>query len=161
MLHIHLPDHLGLLIPETTVLNQFGFVLFIGVAIDTFVVRTFIVPAAVTAFSLSGCSLSGAWSSMRNRGSHESPGGTGRMEYLNAAPSYDGEVKSMWRSKDVDVNWWPAMVSRVVLSPSGEDAALLAGYDNPNDYITDQLKNAESDEIPTAHDQTNLTIYDI
>jgi uncharacterized membrane protein YdfJ with MMPL/SSD domain len=40
----------GLLLPDTIVLNQYGFSLFIGVAIDTFFVRTFLVPAVVTAF---------------------------------------------------------------------------------------------------------------
>ena len=35
----------GLLIPNTVVLNQYGFALFMGVAIDTFLVRIFVVPA--------------------------------------------------------------------------------------------------------------------
>ena len=34
----------GLLLPKSTVLNQYGFALFIGVAFDTFVVRTVVVP---------------------------------------------------------------------------------------------------------------------
>ena len=39
------------MIPETFVLNQYGFILFIGVSIDTFVIRTVIVPAVVTIMS--------------------------------------------------------------------------------------------------------------
>ena len=38
----------GLLLPKATVLNQYGFVLFMGVVIDTFLIRTFVVPACVT-----------------------------------------------------------------------------------------------------------------
>ena len=34
----------GLLIPKTTVLNQYGFSLFIGVVFDTFLIRTIVVP---------------------------------------------------------------------------------------------------------------------
>ncbi len=34
----------GLLIPKTTVLNQYGFSLFIGVVFDTFLIRTVVVP---------------------------------------------------------------------------------------------------------------------
>ena len=67
----------------------------------------------------------------------------------------------MWKSQDIDVNWWPAMVSRVVLSPSGEDAALMAGYDNPNDYIKDRMTDEESDEIPSANNGKNFTSENI
>jgi uncharacterized membrane protein YdfJ with MMPL/SSD domain len=38
----------GLLLPKATVLNQYGFSLFMGVVIDTFLIRTFVVPACVT-----------------------------------------------------------------------------------------------------------------
>jgi len=38
----------GLLLTKSTVLNQYGFSLFIGVAIDTFLVRTMVVPLVVT-----------------------------------------------------------------------------------------------------------------
>lgn len=40
----------GLLIPPTIVLNQYGFALFLGVAIDTFVIRTILMPAVIAAF---------------------------------------------------------------------------------------------------------------
>jgi len=39
---------LGLLIPKTVVLNQYGFTLFIGVVLDTFLMRPIVVPAIVT-----------------------------------------------------------------------------------------------------------------
>jgi uncharacterized membrane protein YdfJ with MMPL/SSD domain len=38
----------GLLIPKTVVLNQYGFSLFIGVVLDTFVMRPILVPALLT-----------------------------------------------------------------------------------------------------------------
>ena len=38
----------GLLIPKTVVLNQYGFSLFIGVMLDTFVMRPILVPALLT-----------------------------------------------------------------------------------------------------------------
>jgi len=41
----------GLLIPKSTVLNQYGFSLFIGVAFDTFIVRTVVGPVCLTLFS--------------------------------------------------------------------------------------------------------------
>lgn len=41
----------GLLIPKSTVLNQYGFSLFIGVAFDTFIVRTVVGPICLTLFS--------------------------------------------------------------------------------------------------------------
>jgi len=44
----------GLLMPDTTCLNQYGFILFIGVAIDTFIVRPVLVPAVVTLASHTG-----------------------------------------------------------------------------------------------------------
>jgi uncharacterized membrane protein YdfJ with MMPL/SSD domain len=39
---------LGLLIPKTVVLNQYGFTLFIGVVFDTFLMRPIVVPVIVT-----------------------------------------------------------------------------------------------------------------
>ena len=38
----------GLLIPKTVVLNQYGFTLFIGVALDSFVMRPILVPALLS-----------------------------------------------------------------------------------------------------------------
>ena len=38
---------MGLLIPKTVVLNQYGFTLFLGVAFDTFLIRPIIVPALI------------------------------------------------------------------------------------------------------------------
>ena len=40
----------GLLIPQSLVLNQYGFALFLGVAFDTFIIRTVLMPAIVAAF---------------------------------------------------------------------------------------------------------------
>lgn len=40
----------GLLIPKPIVLNQYGFSLFLGVAFDTFVIRTILMPAIVAIF---------------------------------------------------------------------------------------------------------------
>jgi len=37
----------GLLLPKATVLNQYGFTLFIGVVVDTFLIRTLVVPAVI------------------------------------------------------------------------------------------------------------------
>ncbi len=39
----------GLLLPKSTVLNQYGFSLFVGVMLDTFIVRSVVVPVIFTA----------------------------------------------------------------------------------------------------------------
>ena len=44
----------GLFVPRTTVLNQYGFVLFIGVVVDTFLVRPVLVPAAIAVAGVQG-----------------------------------------------------------------------------------------------------------
>jgi uncharacterized membrane protein YdfJ with MMPL/SSD domain len=40
----------GLLVPDSLVLNQYGLSLFFGVAMDTFVIRTLVVPVVITMF---------------------------------------------------------------------------------------------------------------
>ena len=42
----------GLLIPKAIVLNQYGLSLFLGVAFDTFIIRTILMPAIVAAFKV-------------------------------------------------------------------------------------------------------------
>ena len=59
----------------------------------------------------------------------------------------DGEVKSIWRMKDVDANWWPCLMPRVILSEVGEDEALWAGYDSPHFYLRD-MKKADGEGKP-------------
>lgn len=134
-------SHAGLLLPQTTVLNQFGFVLFIGVAIDTFIVRTVIVPAAVTAFSFSTC-----WSALNSFTVSTTDvvtkeDGVNHRPQLSKEPLDDGHEKSVWRGSDSHVNWWPYIVPRVVLSASGEEEALWAGYNDPADYVKDLIES--------------------
>ena len=128
---------IGLLLPETTVLNQFGFVLFIGVAIDTFIVRTVIVPAAVTAFSFSSCGSAQNPCTVNATNVTGKEDDANRITQLNMEPFDDGREKSVWRSSDAHINWWPYTVPRVVLSPSGEEEALWAGYNDPSDFVKD------------------------
>ena len=130
----------GLLIPTTTVLNQFGFVLFIGVAIDTFIVRTVLVPAAVTAFTLEGSIFKCVKKGKETVADPED--GTAIAPYLNQEPD-DNHIQSVWRYKDVDANWWPSMMPRVLLSPMGEHEALWAGYDCPLFYLRDMKGHSE------------------
>jgi MMPL family len=125
---------LGLLLPPTTVLNQFGFVLFIGVAIDTFIVRTIIVPAAVTAFSLSLCRVPKVCSKTADTDMEDADK---CPAYLNSKAIGDDHEKSVWRAGDADVNWWPYLVPKALLSLEGEEAALWAGYNNPADYVAE------------------------
>ena len=54
----------GMLIPKTVVLNQYGFILFIGVGIDTYIMRPLIVPAIVAAGGGLGVTLNWWPSSM-------------------------------------------------------------------------------------------------
>jgi MMPL family len=132
-----LTSRTGLLLPQTTVLNQFGFVLFIGVAIDTFIVRTVIVPAAVTAFSFSTCWSAVSSLTMNSTDGESKEDGVNHSPQLSAEPLGDGHEKSVWRGSDSHVNWWPYIVPRVVLSATGEEEALWAGYDNPSEYVKD------------------------
>ena len=134
----------GLLIPTTTVLNQIGFVLFIGVAIDTFIVRTLLVPAAVTAFTFEGSLFKSLWKGKNTVADPEN--GTAIKPYLNQEPD-DNHIQSVWRYKDVDANWWPSMMPRVLLSSMGEHEALWAGYDCPLFYLRDMKGHSEYDDI--------------
>ena len=135
----------------TTVLNQYGFVLVIGVAIDTFIVRTCLVPAAVTAFTFQGCGIritkSGLTFGSIKQLNPDQEAGMALYPHLNHEED-DGEEMSVWRLKDVDANWWPNLMPRVVLSEVGEDEALWAGYDSPHFYLRD-MKGAEN-EVKSA-----------
>ena len=57
--------------------------------------------------------------------------------YLNSKAIGDDHEKSVWRASDADVNWWPYLVPKALLSLEGEEAALWAGYNNPADYIAE------------------------
>lgn len=108
--------------------------LFIGVAIDTFIVRTIIVPAAVTAFSLSLCRVPKVCIKTADTNIEDA---SQCPAHLNSKAIGDDHEKSVWRPSDADVNWWPYLVPKALLSLEGEEAALWAGYNNPADYIAE------------------------
>ena len=115
-----------------------------GVAIDTFIVRTLLVPAAVTAFTLDGCGISltdKGWLVFGSRKHLDVDGEDGLVlsPHLNQEPD-NGFEQSPWRLKDVDANWWPSMMPRVILSEVGEDEALWAGYDSPHFYLREKQR---------------------
>lgn len=95
---------IGLLIPQTIVLNQYGFALAVGVAIDTFYVRPILVPALMATLGSNGCSCFRSCCGAGNAGSSET-------------------------ESSFDINWWPRKVPRVRLSPEAEREAAFAGID--------------------------------
>ena len=138
----------GLLIPQTVVLNQYGFILFIGVAIDTFIIRTLVVPAV---FVLLDQSLQALILVMMCQGI--SPP-TAALPDTNDASSpalpisdavdTTASKSSRWDSKVIatNINWWPTLMPTVMLSRPEEDEALLLGYSDPTDYLKAKQSSA-------------------
>lgn len=77
----------GLLIPKTVVLNQYGFSLFIGVALDTFLIRTIVVPVVMTVISGDDWKQSQAnwW-----------PGKMPRLAYASAKEEDEALRRGLW-----------------------------------------------------------------
>jgi MMPL family len=119
----------GLLIPPTTVLNQYGFSLFIGVAIDTFVIRTLVVPALFSLFEKLGDVLK-----MRDCLTRENPyDSKAETPYVYKPQHY--ELVDVKEVLYVQLNWFPARMPTVVLSALDEKQALELGYCDPHDYL--------------------------
>ena len=135
----------GLLIPQTVVLNQYGFILFIGVAIDTFIIRTLIVPAV---FVLIDNSLRTALHLFQGSSSPTAPG---------AAAAVAGGTSSRWDLKtiSVNVNWWPTIMPDVLLTPEEEDEALLAGFSDPALFLESRKNKGQiaAQDPPPANNE--------
>ena len=86
----------------------------------------------------------------------ESEEGMSVKPYENKDPN-DHEEPSMWRMKDVDANWWPSIMPRVLLSPLGEDEALYAGYDNPTFYLADMKTLEDADKVTDPKSPVDVT----
>ena len=126
----------GLLIPQTVVLNQYGFILFIGVAIDTFIIRTIIVPAV---FVLLDDSLRTVLLLCQGSSAPTAPGA--------AAAGAGGTPSSRWDIKVVsaNVNWWPTIMPDVMLTPEEEEVALMAGYSSPALFLAARKQGQQPD----------------
>ena len=128
----------GLLIPQTVVLNQCGFILFIGVAIDTFIIRTLVVPAV---FVLLDKSLQALIMVMMCQGISPPTAALPDADAEASSPTLpvidtvSDAKSSRWDPKTIasNVNWWPTLMPAKVLSDQEEDEALLLGFSNPAD----------------------------
>ena len=140
----------GLLIPQTVVLNQYGFILFIGVAIDTFIIRTLVVPAV---FVLLDQSLHAMIMVMLCQGVSPPTAALPDTEASSPALPVSDMVDtktSRWDPKTIasNVNWWPTLMPTTVLSRLEEEEALLLGYSDPADYLKAKQLSADTSSIP-------------
>ena len=143
----------GLLIPQTICLNQYGFILFIGVAIDTFIIRTVVVPAVFCMLDKSPMSLLGmcqGTSSPTNPCAGAGAGaGAGALVPVPCGSGEEPDSRSRWDLKVVaaNFNWWPTIMPSVVLSEADEKEALLAGYSDPRVFLAAHPSSSASASV--------------
>lgn len=142
----------GLLGASTVVLNQYGFILFIGVAIDTFLIRTIVVPAVFTV--LSGSRAAFALVLPPKLNNDDNPAALNELESnLNTGCSTRNKSSSIlrrraqlvfssrWDIKHIETNWWPSIMPEQILTDDEEDDAMFKSFVSPVEYL--QMKYSE------------------
>ena len=127
----------GLLIPATTVLNQYGFSLFIGVAIDTFIVRSFLVPSVRSIFERFDTDVLYVLSIVGIKLPCLRDGRFVDAVDESRAVEATAEVRGALEVKTVSsANWWPGRMPPIRISTfEEEEVALRLGFLTPEDYI--------------------------